>query len=203
MTQLFSKKAALTFKSGIALIALLLAFALPAQAGDWTLDNEASKLAFGSVKKNTAGEVHHFSKLSGKIMADGAVHVAVDVSSVETFIEIRNTRFARWIFDKAHPKAMLHAKIDMAKVDAMKPGETAVLDVTGKLTLNGKDLPIETEMFVARLSDNKPLASSNEMIMLSLADAGLNAGTDELQKVAKLSGITRVSPVTLRLVFNR
>ena len=188
---------------GLALVAMVLAFSLPAHAGNWTLNNDASKLAFGSVKKNKAGEVHHFTKLDGHIMPDGMVNVVVDVSSVETFIEIRNTRFARWIFDKAHPKAMLAAKLDMGKLDKMKPGDTAVVDINGTLKLNGKDIPIETEMFVARLSDNKIMATTNEMIMLSLADAGLDAGVDELQKVAKLSGITRVSPVTLRLVFTR
>jgi len=45
------------------------------------------------------------------------------------------------------------------------------------------------------------MATTDEMIMLSTKEAGIDDGISALMKVAKLPGITRVSPVTLRLVF--
>jgi hypothetical protein len=39
------------------------------------------------------------------------------------------------------------------------------------------------------------------MLMLSTADLGVDGGIDMLQSLAKLSGITRVTPITLRMVF--
>jgi len=57
-------------------------------------------------------------------------------------------------------------------------------------------------MFVARLSDMTAMVTTNDMIMLSTADVGLTAGIDKLMELASLPGITRVSPVTLRLMFN-
>ena len=75
----------------IACLAALAPFG--AAAGDWTLDGEASKLAFGSVKKDAVGESHHFSGLSGGV-ADGIATISVDLASLETWIDIRNERMA-------------------------------------------------------------------------------------------------------------
>ncbi len=186
-----------------ALCGLSLMVATPALAGSkWSLSAEESKVAFGSVKKDTVGEVHHFSDLSGSVDGDGKVTVAIDVASVETWIDIRNERIQKMVLNAA-PKVMLHAKIDAAELEQMGTGDTDVIDVEGTLNLNGTKIEIETSLFVARLSDDKMLATTDEMIMLSMADAGIDNGITELMNVAKLPGITRVSPVTLRLVFTR
>ena len=37
--------------------------------------------------------------------------------------------------------------------------------------------------------------------MLSTEDAGIDQGIDKLQELASLDSITRVSPVSLRLIF--
>ena len=53
-----------------------------------------------------------------------------------------------------------------------------------------------------RLRADKVLVTSDGMIMLATEDAAFDAGIDKLQELASLDGITRVSPVTLRLVFD-
>jgi len=189
-------------KSLAALTGLAIALATPAFAADWTLDGESSKVAFGSVKKDTVGEVHHFSSLSGSVDESGKVNVEIDVASVETWIDIRNERMQKMVLNAA-PKVMLSAKVDPDEMNALAPGETTTVDVEGMLSLNGKDILVETSLFVARLSDKKMMAMTDEMIMLSTKDAGIDDGISALMKVAKLPGITRVSPVTLRLVFTQ
>jgi len=189
-------------RSIAALTAMTLAFATPAVAGTWTLDGEESKIAFGSVKKDTVGEVHHFGSVSGSVSDSGSVSVEIDVASVETWIDIRNERMQKFVFDAA-PKAILSADVDADELNALKPGETTSIDVEGTLALNGKDMPIEASLFVARLTDNKMMAVTDEMIMLSTKDAGIDDGVSKLMELAKLPGITRVSPVTLRLVFTK
>jgi len=183
-----------------ALTGLALAFAIPAFAESWTLDGESSKVAFGSVKKDTVGEVHHFSSLSGSVDDSGKVSVEIDVASVETWIDIRNERIQKMVLN-ASPKAVLSAQIDADALGKLAPGDTTLVDVEGTLSLNSNDVPIETSLFVARLSKKKMLVTTDEMIMLSTKEAGIDDGVSELMKVAKLPGITRVSPVTLRLVF--
>ena len=64
-------------------------------------------------------------------------------------------------------------------------------------------IDIEAEMFVARMSDTKVLVNTNDIIFLSTEDAGITAGIDTLMELAKLPGITRTSPVTMRLIFDK
>ncbi|MFK7834650.1 MAG: c-type cytochrome [Sulfitobacter sp.] len=172
-----------------------------AAAQSWTLNPDASHVAFGSVKKDTVGEVHSFEQVSGAVNAKGEVAVEIDLASVETFIDIRNERMVEFVFQKS-PKAMISANIDMAEVSSLSVGESTVVNATGTINLVGSTVELDAEMFVMRVSDSRVLVNTQDMIMLGMADAGLTAGIDKLMELASLPGITRVSPVTLRLVFD-
>ncbi len=187
----------------LALTTALVAAPLAAQADSWTLSGDDSRISFGSVKKDTVGEIHRFNGLSGTVSKDGKVSIKIDLTSVDTAIDIRNERMVEHVFGKENPTATLSAQLDAGALEKMKPGETRSVDVEGSLSLAGKDVPIEAAMFVARLSDKRAMVTTDEMIMLSMADLGLDGGIDKLMELAKLPGITRVSPVTLRLVFDR
>lgn len=177
--------------------------AAPVAAADlWTLSGAESKIAYGSIKKDTIGEVNHFTGLTGTVSAEGAVEVEVDLLSVETWVDIRNERMREIVFGAA-PKATLKAEIDMAAVEALAPGQTGIVDVAGTLGFGGREIEIYTEMFVARLGEDKALVTTDEMIMVSTGDLGIDAEIDRLKELADLPGITRVAPVTLRLVFER
>lgn len=170
-------------------------------AQSWTLDGDKSQIAFGSVKKDTVGEVHTFDGLSGTVAASGAVDIEIDLTTVETLIDIRNERIMEHVF-KGTPTATLTAEFDMNDVAGLGVGETTLIDVEGALSLVGVNVDVATEMFVARLSDTRVLVTTSDMVMLSTADAGLTAGIDKLMELADLPGITRVAPVTMRLIFN-
>jgi cytochrome c2 len=172
-----------------------------ASADSWSLNGDASRIAFGSVKKDTIGEIHSFETVTGSVSADGDVTVEIDLASVETLIDIRNERMIEHVFENA-PKAVITARIDMAEVSSLSVGESTVVDTTGTLRLAGAEVALDTEMFIARISDGRVMVTTNDMIMLSMEDLGLTAGIDKLMQLADLPGITRVSPVTLRLVFD-
>lgn len=184
---------------GATLAALLLA-GQTALAADWQLDNDRSKLAFGSIKKDSVGEVHHFQQLSGQVSSSGTVEIDISLPSIETFIDIRNERMIEHVF-KGATAAKLTAQIDLAALEALPAGGTTVTEIDGKLNLLGRDIPIEAEIFVARLSETKALITTDNIVFLGIEDAGLTAGVDILQSLAKLSGITRTTPVTARFVF--
>lgn len=176
-------------------------FLAHADGHGWALDADASKVAYGSIKADVAGEVNTFSSLSGSISGDGAVSVEIDLSSVQTNIDIRNERMIEHVFMKAAAPATLDAQIDMDALNGLSAGDTTLLDVVGALTLNGLKLDINTAMFIAKLDDNTLMATTNDMIMLSTGQAGIDDGINTLMELAGLPGITRVAPVTLRLVF--
>lgn len=168
----------------------------------WALDADSSKLAFGSVKKEVIGEVHSFESIGGMVETDGTVTIEIDLASVQTNIDIRNERFGEHVF-KGVATAKLSAKIDLTAMETMAVGATDVIDVEGVLSFLGTEIEIDAEMFVARLSETKVMVSTNDMIFLSVEDAGITAGIDKLMELAKLPGITRTSPVTMRLIFDK
>jgi len=188
-----------------AAIAAIISMGSTAYAGghakSWTLDSENSKVAFGSIKKETVGEVHSFEAISGKVSAKGDVSIDIDLTSVQTNIDIRNERINEHVF-KGATTANLSAKVDMETIAHMETGTMAVVDVEGVLSFLGQDIEVETEMFVARIADDKAVVTTNDMIFISTEDAGINEGVSKLMELAKLPGITRAAPVTLRLVFN-
>lgn len=186
----------------IAAIICMTMFPALAAAGEWSLSGPDSKLAFGSVKKDKVGEVHHFKSLSGGVDASGAVNVDVDLASVETWIDIRNERMGLHVFSGMGP-AKLSAQIDMAAMEAMAVGSLNATDVKGTLSLGAVSMDVEAAVIIARLSETRAMVLTDEMIMVNTIDMGVNAGIDKLMEIAKLPSITRAVPVTMRLVFDR
>jgi len=176
-------------------------FSGAAVADTWTLDGENSRLAFGSVKKDKIGEVHNFENLSGAVAADGSVTVDIDLTSVQTNIDIRNERINEHVFG-GMAAAKLTAQLDMDALNAIAVGGMSTVDIEGTLAFLGQSVDIEAEMFVVRVSESQVLVTSNDMLFVSAEDLGISAGIDKLMELAKLPGITRTSPVTVRMVFN-
>jgi cytochrome c2 len=155
---------------------------------------------FGSIKKDKIGEVNSFSGLKGTVDADGKADVTIDLTTLETNIDIRNERMLEHVF-KGAGEAQLTAQLDMDEVKGLAVGEMAVVDVEGALLLLGVSTELDLEMVVVRLAENKVMALSNDMVFVGTEELGVTAGIDKLMELAKLPGITRTSPVTLRLVF--
>ena len=176
--------------------------AAPAFAADWKLNSEASHLAYGTVKIEDVGEVNSFNKLSGHVSKNGEVEIDIDLSSVETNIDIRNERMIEHVFRKA-ATATLTAQIDMDKVSKLAVGETAVMEVDAKLSLVGTDVEFYTDMFILRVGADSVMVSTNDMVFISAEDAGVTPGVDKLMELAQLPSITRTVPVTARLMFTQ
>ncbi len=181
--------------------AALFTMGFMAGAHAWTLDNDSSRISFGSVKKDVVGESHNFQNLSGSVSDDGKVSVEIDLTSVQTNIDIRNERMLEHVF-KGLATATLTAEIDMAEVNGLAAGDSTVTEFEGTLAFLGAEVDVEAEMFVVRISESKVMATTNGMVFLSTEDLGIEGGIDKLMELAKLPGITRTAPVTARLVFS-
>lgn len=170
-------------------------------ANAWTLDSDLSRVSFGSIKNNAIGESHSFGDVSGTVSADGAATIELGLASVETLIDIRNERMVEFVFQN-QPKATITAQLDMAEVDSLAVGEATTVEAEGTLTLLGSETDLDANLFVMRLTDDQVMVTTNDMIMLSTEDTAIDGSIDKLQELASLDGITRVSPVALRLVFD-
>ncbi|MEX0364525.1 MAG: cytochrome C, partial [Ruegeria sp.] len=69
-----------------------------AVAADWSLDAGSSKLAFGSIKKDTVGEVHSFESLTGTVDSAGTVRVAISYAVFCLKKKIHNDRMIAHVF---------------------------------------------------------------------------------------------------------
>lgn len=169
----------------------------------WTSVADQSRVAFGSIKKDVVGEVHHFNNVSGTVSEKGELALTIDLTSIETNIDIRNERMAEHVFQAGKATAVISGQIDMEEVNALKPGETTVVEIEASLAFAGSENDIDVEMLVARLTDNRVLVTTSDFIMLSTEDLGIDAGVNKLMELAKLPGITRVTPVAIRMVFEK
>ena len=183
-----------------------IALSAPAFAGGhitWKSVPDQSIIAFGSVKKDTIGEVHHFNSVSGEINEAGEITLTIDLASLETNIDIRNERMMEHVFQKGSATATVTGELDMDDVSDLAIGDVDTVDIEATLAFAGTELEVEAEMLVARLTENRVLVTSADFMMISTEDLGINAGVDMLQKLAKLPGITRVTPISVRMVFEK
>lgn len=187
--------------SGAAFAVALMTAATSAFGESWTLDADHSKVSFGSIKNHYVGESHTFTGLSGTVGADGAAVISIALGTVHTDIDIRNERLIEHVFT-AGPSASLSAQIDMAAMAALPVGGMTTMLVEGDLTLLGDPVPLDVNMFVVRLAEDKIMVTSDDLIFVAADEAGLDAGIDVLQELAGLDDITRAVPASLRLVFD-
>jgi hypothetical protein len=186
-----------------ALLATSLLMTTPVFAGDWkTVDAETS-VAFGSIKKDTVGEVHHFNKVTGSVSEDGKLKLDIDLASLETNIDIRNERMTKHVFLEGAATASLTGEIDMSEINDLKIGETRIIEIEAVLSFVGVENDIDTNMLVARLGENRVLVSTADFVMLSTEDLEIDPGINKLMELAKLPGITRVTPISARMVFEK
>ncbi|MEM7721642.1 MAG: YceI family protein [Pseudomonadota bacterium] len=172
----------------------------PALADGWTLAPDASQIAFASIKNDYIGEVHTFETLSGTVSDAGVAEIEIDLTSVETLIDIRNERMIEHVFNMI-PTARLTAELDLASAEDLAVGEMMTQEVTAVLSFVGSELDITTDMVVVRLADDRVMAQSDSMAFIETDVAGIDEGINVMQELASLDMIARAVPVTVRLVF--
>jgi polyisoprenoid-binding protein YceI len=190
---------------------LALAFGLMAQVAmaadarkiDWVLTNSDSRLNFISIKKGNVAEVHHFDKLKGTVDEDGKVNVTIDLTSVQTWVDIRNERLKEFLFETVKfPVATIDVTLDRSQFEKLQPGQKMSTSTEVTLTLHGVSQKIQSGLEVYRLTKNRVLVLPSEPILLDTTAYGMGAGVDKLKELAKLDSISTAVPVTFSFVFD-
>ena len=179
--------------------AVLLVSALVYQPvfADKALVADSSTISFVSIKKGAVGESHTFKKIEGKITDGGEFTLEIDLSSVDTKIEIRDTRMKRHVFEvEKFPKLTLTAKVDTD----VAVGEMKTVSTEATLDLHGVKEKIQVEVMVVN-TGGKLIAVSQKPVIISAATFGFEGGIKKLQELAKLPSIATAVPVSFTLVF--
>lgn len=182
------------------LLALSACIALPASAA-WTLDSDTSSLHFLSTKNAQITEVHSFDELSGTLSDGGKLSVTVPLTSVNTSIELRDTRMQEMLFDTTNfANATFTADVP-AELMKLKKGSSKTGSVTGELDLHGVKAPATFQVIVSKLANDKLTVSTTAPTVINASSFKLEGGIQALQDVAKLSSITLAVPVTFSVTF--
>ncbi len=189
------------FKQQLLSILTSLAFVLtisPVYA-DMSLDNTQSTVKFVSIKKGSAAEVHSINKLSGSLSDEGELKLALDLSSVDTKIDIRNDRMKKYLFEiEKFATATITAKLDnLPVVDGISQ-----ISADAILGLHGVSKTIKVDVTLMKSGDQLMVAN-NSPVIINTADYGMDSGVAMLQKLAKLPSIATAVPVNFVLVFSK
>ncbi|APD87919.1 hypothetical protein BM527_18490 [Alteromonas sp. Mex14] len=183
-------------------VLLTCGLAFPA-AADWSIDGETSVLHFLSTKNAQVTEIHKFDSFDGSLSDSGKLSVAVDLSSVNTAIDIRNermremlfnvTKFAQATFEASLPESMMN----------LQTGDVVNGKVNGILTLHGKAVPTSFSVQASKVSDDMLSVSTTAPTLIKAESFGLADGVAALQKIAGLNSITTTVPVTFSVTFEQ
>ncbi|MEW9797742.1 YceI family protein [Alteromonas sp. CYL-A6] len=189
-------------KSLLTTAVLSLGATFPA-AADWMLNDDASALHFMTTKNAQVSEVHQFHSLSGSVTDDGALTVSVDLASVDTAIDIRNTRMKEMLFQVADfPHATFTASLPES-MTALESGDTETGTVDGTLTLHGEAVPVSFQVRASKLNDTTMVVSTVAPTLIKAKSFGLSDGVMALQNIAGLNSITTTVPLTFSVVFSK
>lgn len=171
-------------------------------SADWLLDNDDSFLSFMSIKQENVAEVHHFTRLEGKVTNTGKATLTVYLASVDTMVAIRDERMRDILFDiQKYPLTSFTTQINMDQAVKMKPGETKLESVAGTLNFHGKERPLTAELWVTKLNNNRIQVSTHQPIIINTSDFELNEGVEKLRQLAGLSQISLAVPVNFILTY--
>lgn len=181
-----------------------LADAVPVAQGNWVVDPAASHLAYVSLKAGEFAENNHFQKMSGTVGADGAARIAIDLASVNTGVEIRDERMRNIFFQVADfPSAIVTAQLDPASLADLAVGSTIVRPLDATVSLKGMEANIAAQVQIARVSDDRVLATTTTPIIITTDMFGLTDELGELRALAQLPSISPAVPVTFTIAFQR
>jgi polyisoprenoid-binding protein YceI len=186
------------------LLALLVAvsFAGAAQA-HWSLDNEASKLSFITVKAEHVAEVHSFDRLTGVIGDEGNVEITIELASVNTMIAIRNERMQEMLFEtNFFPEASIKGQVDFEALTALQAGASVARQIDFELSLHGQSVELAADVQITRTVDGVVVSTLKPIVVMADAFA-LSAGVEKLREVAGLPSISRAVPVSFTVVFKQ
>ena len=161
------------------------------------LDQTHSTISFVSIKKGTAAEVHTFSNVSGSLSDEGQLTISIDLDSVQTNVDIRNTRMREKLFETiSFPSAELSATVS----EPISEGQLTPIAVEADLSLHGISQSITINALALKAGDQL-LVTSTQPIIVNAEDFGLDGGIETLRTIAKLPSIALAVPVSFTLVF--
>ena len=183
---------------------LLLLLTASQSHADWALDGSASSFFYVTNKAAAVAEINSFSGLSGGISDKGQASLVIDLATVSTAVDIRDQRMRELVFQVANfPAATISVDVDAEALDSMSPGVSTTGSYTAQVALHGVTQELMADLQITRLQDNSVLVQVARPLIVNAATFGLQAGVDELQKLAALPSINPNVVIDFTLVYRK
>lgn len=170
-------------------------------SADWTLQ-EPSSVHFLTSKNVHNTEVHQFKTFDASVKSNGQATLNIDLSSVDTRIEIRNKRMIEHLFEVSRfGNASFTADIPADVLKQAGTGKSIKHQLTGKISLHGELVTAYCDVMISQNLDNTIAVNSLTPMILDANDFNLVAGINKLRDIAGLKSITYSVPVIFSLTF--
>lgn len=168
----------------------------------WVLDNNGSSLYFLSIKVEHVVETHSFTSLSGQADTTSAT-VEIDLSSVDTAVELRDERMLDVLFEVAlFASATVTADLTGLAVADLSPGESVTTELAFNLDLHGASNDMTAAVQLTQLADGALRIQTTSPVNVNAGDFSLVDGVNKLRELAGLPSVSYAVPVTFNLLFN-
>ena len=172
-------------------------------ASSYVLDSENSSLYFVSTKNTHVAESHFFTDLSGAISDNGQAELIINLSSVETGIDLRNQRVRDNLFVvDTFGQATVTLPVSVDSLATQTIGSSITQAISAILDLHGIVANVNAEVIVTKLSDTEIMVQNANPILISAQDYSLTSGIDTLRALANLNVISYTVPVNFTLLFS-
>ncbi len=197
---IFTRKATLQKSVLVPLIAAVLMS--PLAHSDWRIADD-SLVGFVSIKNNSIAENNHFTGVSGSLSDEGAIVASIDLTTVETKVQIRNQRLMQLLFKVAnYPEAQISGQLEGLDVAQLAAGATVERELPLTVSIHGSQATISAVLLAVSVPEGVRVTTA-EPIILNARDFGLEPGIAALQAVAGLDAISRAVPVTIDLLLTK
>lgn len=177
-------------------------FVTTTHPGQWEINTTASTLNFTTTKNASKTEIQSFKKFESHI-ANNKVTMVVDLSSVDTGIEIRDQRIKELFFNVVKfPSATVTIDLNKSDLKRLKIGQTKTLKLQAEVDIHGVEQTLPVELQVTLLEKNQLLVLSRQPIIVNLKNFNLLKGVNALREIAKLQSINAAVPVTFSFIFS-
>lgn len=180
-----------------------------ASAAAWRLEPVQSSLHFVTTKAGQPGvaaisEVQTFRRFNGELNSRGQIRFNIDLTSVDTGVEIRDERMRTMLFNVgATPQATFAAQIDPALLRDLPAAGVRDMDLDGQLTLTGQSKPVLAKVRIGALGGGRLAVSTRAPIVVNANDFGLRSGVEALRDVMGLNLLSSSAPVSFALVMRQ
>ena len=165
------------------------------QQENWKLITDESNFSFITTKNKTITEQHSIDFSFGSISKDNQLTLELDLSSVDTGIEIRDQRLKELLFEiDSYPNALITANLPDQLI-LFEPNE-----IEFELNLHGFSQKLTASVVIQSVGEQ--LVVTNFLpVQVTGKDFGLDAAINQLTKIAGLQSINYDVEVDFKLTF--